>query len=131
MRRVTDASTPEPDQDETKAERLQEAQTIAYPSSSTRRTRTTPQDDPTLVVLFGATGDLARRKLLCGLGYLAVSGLAPDMRVIGTSLDDMTDDEFRAFAKKAIDELGARKLTAEQWEQIGRAACRERVSSPV
>ncbi|CAM3594061.1 glucose-6-phosphate dehydrogenase [Tsukamurella ocularis] len=115
---MTDASTPESTTDDAKAERLQEAQTIAYPSGSTRRSRTVPQDDPTLVVLFGATGDLSRRKLLCGLGYLAVSGLAPELRVIGTSLDDMTDDEFRAFAKKAIDELGARKLTAEQWEQF-------------
>ena len=115
---MTDTSTPESTTDDAKAERLQEAQTIAYPSGSTRRSRTAPQDDPTLVVLFGATGDLSRRKLLCGLGYLAVSGLAPELRVIGTSLDDMTDDEFRAFAKKAIDELGARKLTAEQWEQF-------------
>ena len=33
---------------------------------------------PSRVVLFGATGDLSRRKLLCGLGYLVASDLNAD-----------------------------------------------------
>lgn len=49
------------------------------------------------VVLFGATGDLSRRKLLCGLGYLVASvDLNADMQVVGTGLDDMSEDEFRS-----------------------------------
>ena len=39
--------------------------------------------------MFGATGDLARRKLLPGLLHLSCSKLAPEMRVIGTSLDEL------------------------------------------
>ncbi|MFV0435125.1 MAG: glucose-6-phosphate dehydrogenase [Leucobacter sp.] len=74
--------------------------------------------DPHVVVLFGATGDLSRRKLLCGLGHLAVSGMTGGLRVIGTSLEDMTDEEFRTFVRESIEAVGARKLTAEQWEQF-------------
>jgi glucose-6-phosphate 1-dehydrogenase len=95
------------------------AQTIAYPAQEhvTLRNPLEPAD-PHVVVLFGATGDLARRKLLPGLAYLVVSDLAPDIRVVGTSLEDMSDEEFRKFAKDAIDEFGAHKLTPEQWDQF-------------
>lgn len=72
------------------------AQTIAYPSSTARARKDAPEAAPHVVVLFGATGDLSRRKLLCGLGFLSVSHLTAGMRVIGTSLDDLSDDEFRA-----------------------------------
>jgi glucose-6-phosphate 1-dehydrogenase len=70
---------------------------------------------PHVVVLFGATGDLARRKLLPGLAHLAASALAPDIHVIGTSLADRTDAEFRDFAYTAMEEFGSHKLTQEQW----------------
>ena len=42
---------------------------------------------PHVIVIFGATGDLARRKLLPGLLHLSCSKLAPEIRIIGTSLD--------------------------------------------
>ena len=38
---------------------------------------------PQVVVLVGATGDLARRKLLPGLFHLSSSGFIPDCRIIG------------------------------------------------
>ena len=44
---------------------------------------------PHVIVLFGATGDLARRKLLPGMAHLALSALAPDIQIIGTSLEDL------------------------------------------
>ncbi|MFT4231231.1 MAG: glucose-6-phosphate dehydrogenase [Leucobacter sp.] len=91
------------------------AQTIAYPSPSTRTKKNSVECDPHVVVLFGATGDLARRKLLCGLGHLAVSGLTGGLRVIGTSLEELTDEEFREHTRESIREFGARKLTDEQW----------------
>ena len=56
---------------------------------------------PHVIVLFGATGDLARRKLLPGLLHLSLAGLVSDCRIVGTSLDDFGDDEFRAFARVA------------------------------
>jgi glucose-6-phosphate 1-dehydrogenase len=65
-----------------------EAQTIAYPAIGARATRNGMEAiPPHVIVLFGATGDLARRKLLPGLAHLALSALAPDIQVIGTSLE--------------------------------------------
>ncbi len=50
--------------------------------------------DPHVVVLFGATGDLARRKLIPGLAYLDQSELAPNIEIVATSLEDMSRDDF-------------------------------------
>ena len=71
---------------------------------------------PHVIVLFGATGDLARRKLLPGLLHLSAAGLVPDCRIVGTSLDDYDDDGFRQFARKACDEFASRTVTPAQWE---------------
>ncbi|HXO47197.1 MAG TPA: glucose-6-phosphate dehydrogenase, partial [Mycobacterium sp.] len=60
---------------------------------------------PNVIVMFGATGDLARRKLLPGLLHLANSNLAPEIRVIGTSLDELDNDAFRKLARKASAEF--------------------------
>ncbi|HEU4362240.1 MAG TPA: glucose-6-phosphate dehydrogenase, partial [Mycobacterium sp.] len=59
---------------------------------------------PHVVVLFGATGDLARRKLLPGLFHLSMSKLAPELRIVGTSLEDLDDDGFRKVAMMACDQ---------------------------
>ncbi|MBA2637135.1 MAG: glucose-6-phosphate dehydrogenase [Solirubrobacterales bacterium] len=59
------------------------------------------------MVLFGATGDLARRKLLPGLFHLAEAGLLPDgHRIVGVSRGGLSDDEFRAQARAAVEEFG-------------------------
>jgi glucose-6-phosphate 1-dehydrogenase len=78
------------------------------------------QISPHVVVLFGATGDLARRKLLPGLAHLALSALTPDIEVVGTSLEDYDDESFRAFAKSALAEFSHRQLTPEQWERFSK-----------
>src|SRR5580765_7182891 len=92
------------------------AQTIAYPAPGARpHRRDSDALAPHVIVLFGATGDLAKRKLLPGMAYLVESSLAPEIRVVGTSLEDLTDDEFRALTKQAVDSFGTHKLTDEQW----------------
>jgi glucose-6-phosphate 1-dehydrogenase len=59
--------------------------------------------DPHVIVLFGASGDLARRKLLPGLCHLAQAGLMPEQfRIIGTSRTERSDDEFRAMARDVV-----------------------------
>ncbi|MFN8126932.1 MAG: glucose-6-phosphate dehydrogenase [Candidatus Nanopelagicales bacterium] len=70
---------------------------------------------PQVVVLFGATGDLARRKLLPGLFHLSTSGFLPGCRVVGVSLDESTTEEFRRFARQAVDEFYPRGLSDEAW----------------
>jgi glucose-6-phosphate 1-dehydrogenase len=58
---------------------------------------------PTALVIFGATGDLARRKLLPALYSLAHDGALPErMHVVGVSRSEIADDEFRAMAAEAI-----------------------------
>lgn len=71
---------------------------------------------PQVVVLFGATGDLARRKLIPGLFHLASAGFIPRCRVVGVSLDETDAEGFRRIARGALDEFYARRLTEPQWE---------------
>ena len=95
------------------------AQTIAYPSPNARPSRRgSDAIPPHVIVLFGATGDLSRRKLLPGLAHLALSALAPDIQVIGTSLEDHTDETFRNFAKQAVTEFSHHPLTPAQWDEF-------------
>jgi glucose-6-phosphate 1-dehydrogenase len=95
------------------------AQTIAYPSPNARPSRRgSDVIPPHVIVLFGATGDLARRKLLPGLAHLALSALAPDIQVIGTSLEDHSEETFRNFAKQAVGEFSHHPLTPAQWEEF-------------
>jgi len=93
--------------------------TIAYPAPGSRPTRSAKEHvAPHVVVLFGATGDLARRKLLPGLTHLSLSALAPDIQIVGTSLEDLDDGSFRAFARTAVDEFSSEELSDEQWERF-------------
>jgi glucose-6-phosphate 1-dehydrogenase len=61
---------------------------------------------PTTVVLFGATGDLSRRKLLPGLLHLFETGLVPEIQVVGTSLEEHDRESFVEFAREAVTEFG-------------------------
>src|ERR1700733_6492172 len=71
---------------------------------------------PQVVVLIGATGDLARRKLLPGLFHLASSGFIPGCRIIGVSLEDLDADGFRKLARDALTEFSTRKIAPADWE---------------
>jgi glucose-6-phosphate 1-dehydrogenase len=71
---------------------------------------------PQVVVLFGATGDLAKRKLLPGLFHLSSAGFIPGCRIIGVSLDDIDAEGFRQVARGALDEFSSRKATPAVWD---------------
>ncbi len=71
--------------------------------------------DATTIILYGATGDLARRKLLPGLLHLHLSGLLTDFRVVGTSMDDLNRDGFVELAAKAVKEFSRKDATPEDW----------------
>jgi glucose-6-phosphate 1-dehydrogenase len=59
--------------------------------------------NPTALVIFGATGDLARRKLLPALYNLAHEGSLPErFYLLGVARGEMSDEEFRTFAADAI-----------------------------
>ena len=64
---------------------------------------------------MGATGDLARRKLLPGLFHLSGVGFIPGCRIIGVSLDDMDAQGFRKLARGALDEFYTRQVSEGDW----------------
>jgi glucose-6-phosphate 1-dehydrogenase len=70
---------------------------------------------PHVIVLFGATGDLARRKLLPGLLHLFQAGMLDNTRIVGSSLDDLDSKEFVEFAQGACEEF--RKDDA-RWDEF-------------
>src|SRR4051794_23558278 len=90
---------------------------IAYPAAGSRTLRGLRDPvDPHVIVLFGATGDLSRRKLLPGLTYLALSSLTRDIQIVGTPLDELDDAASRASPHEAVSKFGTRLLTDEQWD---------------
>jgi glucose-6-phosphate 1-dehydrogenase len=75
---------------------------------------------PHVIVLFGATGDLAKRKLLPGLYHLFVAGLLPDeFRVIGSAPPQfaLSDADFRNHAEDACQQFGNCKPD-ESWDSF-------------
>jgi glucose-6-phosphate 1-dehydrogenase len=80
-----------------------------------------PKPDNHVIVIYGITGDLARRKILPGLYHLAVAGLLPERyRIIGCArpTHHMTDDEFRMYTFDAITEFAADSPTGPEWEHF-------------
>jgi len=74
---------------------------------------------PHVIVLFGATGDLARRKLLPGLLRLFEAGLLKDARIVGTSLEEVDTEHFAKVARDACEEFGKGEVTDARWERFG------------
>src|SRR5277367_2851550 len=70
---------------------------------------------PQVVVLVGATGDLARRKLLPGMFHLVSAGFIPGCRIIGVSLDDLDSEAFRKIAREALSEFSTRAVVDADW----------------
>ncbi len=70
-----------------------------------------------VIVLFGATGDLAKRKLLPGMFHLAQVGLMPRrFRIIGVSRHGIDVEEFREFARQAIEASGRQDMSPATWD---------------
>jgi len=64
---------------------------------------------PTTLAIFGATGDLARRKLLPALYNLAHEGALPErFNLIGVSRRDQSDEDFRNQARESIQQFSRR-----------------------
>jgi len=61
---------------------------------------------PQVLVIFGASGDLTRRKILPALYNLAVDGLLPERyAIIGYSRSEWTDEQFVEHAHAAVEEF--------------------------
>jgi glucose-6-phosphate 1-dehydrogenase len=78
--------------------------------------------EPQAIVVFGASGDLAKRKLLPALHHLFLEGLLPSSFAIsGFARTEMTDEEFVATARKAVETFGRQPIQEEKWAEFARA----------
>src|SRR3954449_5594370 len=74
---------------------------------------------PTTMVIFGASGDLAQRKLLPALYNLAHEGALPErFNLIGASRREQTDDEYREAMKESIESNSRRRPDAQVLEGL-------------
>jgi glucose-6-phosphate 1-dehydrogenase len=84
--------------------------------------RIEPTPEPTALVIFGASGDLTRRKLLPALYHLSRGQRLPArFAVIGVARSPMTDDEFRQHLHDSLKEFAG--LNAP--DQVSTALARE------
>src|ERR1700687_655577 len=72
--------------------------------------------DPCTIVIFGAGGDLTRRKLVPALVNLRSYGLLPrDFAVVGVARKEISDEDFRAEQTKDIHEFARAKVDEAPW----------------
>ena len=81
------------------------------------RLRRTPE--PCVLVIFGASGDLTRRKLFPALYSLAFRRLLPEQfAVLGVARTESSEDEFREQMKEAVREHGRDEFRDEVWDTL-------------
>ena len=101
---------------------------------------TTLQEDnthaatPHSFILFGATGDLAKRKLYSALFQLHMSGEIPDgSMIVGAARTQDTDDKFRAEVRKSIEKYGhLESIDEDKWSSFSERLfyCKVDVTKP-
>jgi glucose-6-phosphate 1-dehydrogenase len=79
-----------------------------------------PRADPCVLVIFGASGDLTRRKLLPALYNLAEAKLLPDaFAVLGVARHQIAEDAFRARMRERVAEAEGEPLAGALWKRLG------------
>ena len=79
-------------------------------------------DETTTIVIMGATGDLARRKLVPALFNLGCKRRLPErLRIIGFARSSYSDDQYREFMWKGVQEFGELVVRRQEWEMFARS----------
>src|SRR5918996_5851954 len=82
---------------------------------------TLPQAEPCVVVIFGATGDLTKRKLMPALCRLLGEGCLEGVAVLGVGRSEMADDEFKALVREALEKSKKIKhLDEKRWQEFSK-----------
>ena len=77
--------------------------------------------ETTTVVIFGATGDLTRRKLLPALFQLWCKGRLPhSFRIVGFARREFSDDKFRDLMRDGVGEFGDLAVRTDEWADFAR-----------
>src|SRR5690625_3188113 len=82
--------------------------------------QTVRKSDPVILIIFGAAGDLSRRKLVPAIYNLLRDDWLPDQfALVGVSHHDHDDEELRSLYKEAVDTY-SRRTTQEKgkWERM-------------
>jgi glucose-6-phosphate 1-dehydrogenase len=75
--------------------------------------------DPCALVIFGASGDLTRRKLFPAVYSMAARNLLPErFGIVGVARTEETDAQFRAAMKEAVRTFGRDKLEQKVWRRL-------------
>src|SRR3954454_14094155 len=75
--------------------------------------------DPCILVIFGASGDLTRKKLMPALYSLAVRGLLPErFGIVGAARSEDTHDGFRDRMKEAVQQFARDPFEDETWQSL-------------
>jgi len=75
--------------------------------------------EPCALVIFGASGDLARRKIFPALYALAVRRLLPErFAVLGAARSEWTDEDFRRQMEAAVREFGRDEFRQDAWDRL-------------
>jgi glucose-6-phosphate 1-dehydrogenase len=85
--------------------------------------------DPTVIVIFGATGDLTARKVLPAIYNLANSdNLSENSVVVGIGRRDYTDLTFREQMREALDKFSRNKVSEAFWSSFEKKIFYHRVN---
>jgi len=97
--------------------RCKKVEHMAQTEVTTSTQRTGRLGDPCAMVIFGAAGDLTRRKLIPALYNLAKSQLlSREFAVVGVARTQMSDDDFRKKMSEDIRQFGSEPVDADLWE---------------
>jgi glucose-6-phosphate 1-dehydrogenase len=79
--------------------------------------------EPCVLVIFGASGDLTKRKIFPALYALAFRRMLPEhFAVTGAARSDWSDDEFRHNMEAAVREFGRDEFREDVWNRLADAA---------
>ncbi len=78
--------------------------------------------EPCVIVIFGASGDLTRRKIFPALYALALRRLLPERcAILGAARSEWTDEEFRQQMEAAVREFGRDEFREDVWQRLAEA----------
>ncbi|HXX92817.1 MAG TPA: glucose-6-phosphate dehydrogenase, partial [Planctomycetota bacterium] len=93
--------------------------TIEPAPAETLRTVHNRAGDPCVLVIFGGSGDLTRRKLVPAIFNLARTGLLPrDFAIVAFAKDDLTAEHLRERLKEGVAEFLPGEFPAEKWAEM-------------
>ena len=92
---------------------------MANPLRDPRDRRIPRVAEPSVLVMFGVTGDLARKKLLPAIYDLANRGLLPPgFSLVGFARRDWADQDFARLTYDAVRQYARTKFREEVWQQV-------------